>query len=99
MVFTLLRCFECCSQDLVEEYEGAPLTCKGCGVIGQVDKVPTADELILALDVCHVDKDFQLHQEMNKFAEKLAEKTDISELLGSLKIVRKKKRAPRYKPY
>lgn len=99
MRFPFLRCFECCSNDLEEEYDGAPLTCKGCGVIGNVEKVPTANDLAEYLTRCHVDKDFQLRQAMNNFSKELEDNKDVSELMGSLKIERKKRSVPRYKPY
>ena len=99
MNFSFLRCFECCSTNLEQEYEGAPPTCKGCGVIGNVEKVPTADDIAESFSVCHVDKDFQLHQAMINFAKELEDNKDVSELMGSLKIVRKKKTSSRYKPY
>ena len=96
MRFPFMRCFECCSNDLEEEYDGAPLTCKGCGVIGNVEKIPNADDLADALTMCHVDKEFPF---MLNFAKELEAQNDISDLMVSLKITRKKRSAPRYKPY
>ena len=99
MTFSFLRCFECCSTDLEEQYEGAPPTCKGCGVIGNVEKVPTPNDIADALTKCHVDTDFQLRQSMINFAKDFEDKKDVSDFMGSLKIERKKRFAPRYKPY
>jgi len=99
MAFVFLRCFECFSTDLEEEYEGAPPTCKGCGVIGNVEKVPTPDDIVDCLSVCHVEQNFQLRASMINFAKELEDKNDLSDCMGSLKIVHKKRFAPRYKPY
>ena len=91
-----LRCFECCSTDLEEEYEGALPTCKECGVIGNVEKIPTPNDVANCLSVSHVEENFQLHESTIDFAKELEDKKDC---MGSLKIVRKKRFAPRYKPY
>ena len=99
MAFFFLRCFECCSTDLEEEYEGARPTCKGCGVVGNVEKVPTPNDIAELLGVCHVEENFQRCESMIKFAKELEDKNDLSDCMGSLKIVRKKRFAPRYKPY
>lgn len=99
MVFALLRCFECFSTDLEEEYEGVSPTCKGCGVIGNVENVPTPNNIADCFTVCHVEENFQLHEFMINFAKELEDKKDISDCMESLKIVRKKRFAPRYKPY
>ena len=96
MAFFFLRCFECCSTDLEEEYEGAPPTCKGCGVIGNVEKVPTPNDIAESLGVCRIEENFQVHESMIK---ELEDKKDLSDCIMSLKIVRKKRFAPRYKPY
>ena len=99
MALALLRCFECFSTDLEEEYENAPLTCKGCGVTGNMEKVPTPNDIADFLSVCHVEENFQHHQSMIDFAKELEDKKDLSDCMESLKIVRKKRFAPRYKPY
>lgn len=97
--FAFIRCFECCSTDLEEKYQGAPPTCKGCGVIGNVEKVATLNHIAESLGVCRVDENFQLHEPMINFAKELEDKKDLSDCMGSLKIVHKKRFAPRYKPY
>jgi hypothetical protein len=99
MTFFFLRCFECCSTDLEEEYEGAPPTCKGCGVIGNVEKVPTPNDIADCLSICYVEENFRLHESMINFAKEIEDKKDLSDCMESLKIVRKKRFAPRYKPY
>ena len=74
-----LRCFECCSTDLEEEYEASPPTCKGCGVIGNVEKIPTPNNIADSFSVCHVEDNFQLREYMINFAKELEDKKDLSD--------------------
>jgi hypothetical protein len=99
MALALLRCFECFSTDLEEEYESAPLTCKGCGVIGNVEKVPTPNDIADCLTVCYIEENFQVHETVIDFSKELEDKKDLSDFMKSLKIVRKKHFTTRYKPY
>ena len=108
-----VQCKECLSQNLIEEYEGAPLTCTNCGLVGGVEKVPDVDDLDMDFKSFHVEKDFQLEQDLIKMAEELARqkeqerkekfaKADVADLMGGMKIGYKKyvrSRKRRKNPY
>ena len=72
-----LRCKKCHSKILYPEYEGAPLTCRGCGTIGDVETLPDDDELSYLFNKFHVEPMFDLHLEMLKFSKIFEEKEKI----------------------
>jgi len=72
-----LRCKRCHSKILYPEYDGAPLTCRGCGTIGDVETLPDDDELSYLFSKFHVEPMFDLHLEMVKFSKIFEEKEKI----------------------
>ena len=72
-----LRCKRCHSKILYPEYDGAPLTCRGCGTIGDVETLPDDDELSYLFSKFHVKPMFDLHLEMVKFSKIFEEKEKI----------------------
>jgi len=72
-----LRCKRCHSKILYPEYDGAPLTCRGCGTIGDVETLPDDDELSYLFSKFHVEPMFDLHLEMIKFSKIFEEKEKI----------------------
>jgi transcription initiation factor TFIIIB Brf1 subunit/transcription initiation factor TFIIB len=80
-----LKCFYCKSTALIQEYEGAEITCTKCGIVGCVEQILSLSNL----EECLETKEERLHKDMEAFAES---NIDLSDCFSSLKIKRKIKR-------
>jgi transcription initiation factor TFIIIB Brf1 subunit/transcription initiation factor TFIIB len=106
-----VRCTGCRSQNFAKEYDSAPLTCVNCGLVGCTEKVPDVSYLETELENFHIQKPFmdasllqmmtEMEVEMEKNEEKVRKEkyanTDLSSLMGSLKIgykTRKSRKRP-----
>jgi transcription initiation factor TFIIIB Brf1 subunit/transcription initiation factor TFIIB len=88
------RCRECKSIALIEEYEGAQLTCTSCGVIGNTETLSKVEDLSSALSEFSIDKSFLI-----EMAQEFVNKIDIAESMTSLKIMRKRPKRRASNPY
>jgi len=82
------RCSECKCLELIEEFEGAQLTCTSCGVIGRTEEVPSVDYLTSSFNNFLInDNSFLI-----KMAQDFIDSADIADSMTSLKIMRKRPR-------
>ena len=88
------RCRECKSIALIEEYEGAQLTCTSCGVIGNTENLPKVEDLSSAFSEFSIDKSFLI-----EMAQDFIDKIDIADSMSSLKIIRKRPKRRASNPY
>jgi len=79
---SLLRCSICKSSALVQEYEGAEMTCTGCGYVGCVECVFSLSSLKESLET---DED-RKHREMEAYAAEMESNVDIADTLSQLSV-------------
>ena len=95
MMFSDLRCANCKSVNLIEDYEGADMTCTKCGSVGCVEKIPYLFSLSELEESLETEND-KKHRDMENFAIKEIERNfDLADLLGNLMFVQKRRRACR----
>ena len=82
-----LKCFYCKSTALIQEYEGAEITCTKCGIVGCVEQILSLSNLEESLET----KEERLHKDMEAFAAEIESNIDLSDCFSSLKIKRKNK--------
>jgi transcription initiation factor TFIIIB Brf1 subunit/transcription initiation factor TFIIB len=85
---SLLRCSICKSSDLKEEYEGAEITCTGCGYVGCIESVYSLSGLKESLESVEDRK----HREMEAFAAEMEKNVDISDTLSQLSVRQRRER-------
>jgi len=88
---TLMRCSICKSSDLKEEYEGAEITCTGCGYVGCIESVYSVSGLKESLESLESVED-RKHREMEAFAAEMERNVDISDTLSQLSVRQRKER-------
>ena len=84
----LMRCSICKSSDLKEEYEGAEITCTGCGYVGCIESVYSVSGLKEALESVEDRK----HRDMEAFAAEMERTVDISDTLSQLSVTQRRER-------
>lgn len=89
-----MRCVSCKSTELVEEYEGAELTCTKCGTVGCVETIPSIYSLETLEESLETEEE-RRHREIEAFAAKMLLNIDVSDLLGGLTLVQRRRRARR----
>ena len=85
---SLLRCSICKSSALKEEYEGAEITCTGCGYVGCIESVYSLSGLKESLESVEDRK----HREMEAFAAEMEKNVDISDTLSQLSVRQRRER-------
>ena len=85
---SLLRCSICKSSDLKEEYEGAEITCTGCGYVGCIESVYSVSGLKESLESVEDRK----HRDMEAFAAEMERNVDISDTLSQLSVRQRRER-------
>lgn len=88
---SLLRCSICKSADLKEEYEGAEITCTGCGYIGCIEQTPCVYS-ISGLKESLESLEDRKHREMEAFAAEMEKNVDISDALSQLLVRQRRSR-------
>ena len=88
---SLLRCSICKSSDLKEEYEGAEITCTGCGYIGCIEQIPSVYSLFTLKESLESVED-RKHREMEAFAAEMERNVDISDTLSQLSVRQRRER-------
>jgi transcription initiation factor TFIIIB Brf1 subunit/transcription initiation factor TFIIB len=79
---SLLRCSICKSSALLQEYEGAEITCTGCGYVGCIESVYSLSSLKESLET---DED-RKHREMEAYAAEMESNVDIADTLSQLSV-------------
>ena len=82
---SLLRCSICKSSALVQEYEGAEMTCTGCGYVGCVEQTPCVFSLSSLKESLDTDED-RKHREMEAYAAEMESNVDIADALSQLSV-------------
>ena len=83
-----VQCKSCKSQELTEEYDGAPLTCTNCGLVGEVEPVPDVDDLISGFGVFDMNE-FRMNPELLKMVEEyLAKNKEQLGIAGISKLMK-----------
>ena len=79
---SLLRCSICKSSALKQEFEGAEITCTGCGYVGCIESVYSLSGLKESLES---DED-RKHRDMEAFSAEMERNVDISDSLSQLSV-------------